>query len=76
MSACTTSDLLYETDLRLQVGGDNGEEFEIHLNGINQMLLLRGGKQNLGMNGMVKNWLEVCHGPWQDDWEDGAFSTR
>jgi hypothetical protein len=38
------------------------------------MLLLRGGMQNLGMNGMVKNWLGVCHGPWKDDWEDGAFS--
>ncbi|TVY39960.1 hypothetical protein LSUB1_G007268 [Lachnellula subtilissima] len=60
--------------LYFNVGGDNLGEFEIHLNGINQMLFLRGGKGNLGMNGMPKNWLEVCHGPWQDDWEDGAFS--
>jgi hypothetical protein len=37
------------------------------------MLKLRGGKQNLGMRGMVKNWLEVCHGPWSDGWEYGQF---
>jgi len=30
------------------------------------MLKLRGGKENLGMRGMLKNWLNVCHGPWSE----------
>lgn len=38
------------------------------------MVKLRGGMGNLGMRGMVKNWLEVCYGPWHDDWEYGHFS--
>jgi hypothetical protein len=29
-----------------------------------------------GMNGMVKNWIAICHGPWADDWTYGQFSTK
>ncbi|KAH8787484.1 hypothetical protein F5882DRAFT_354902 [Hyaloscypha sp. PMI_1271] len=54
--------------------GRNTEEFEIHLRGINEMVKWRGGKENLGMRGMVRNWLEVCYGPWHDGWEYGHFS--
>jgi len=60
--------------LVFNVGGGNVEEFEIHLRGINEMVKLRGGKDNLGMNGMVKNWLNVCYGPWNDGWKYGHFS--
>jgi hypothetical protein len=56
-----------------QVGGGNTAEYEIHLKGINDMLKIRGGKHKLGMRGMVKNWLAICHGPWSDGWEDGCF---
>jgi hypothetical protein len=38
------------------------------------MLKLRGGIKNLGMQGMVKNWLGVCFGPWREGWEEGQFS--
>ena len=38
-----------------QVGGGNTEEYEIHLKGINEMVKLRGGLENLGMRGMVRN---------------------
>ena len=37
--------------------------------GINQMLKVRGGIENLALRGMVKNWLLVCHGPWSLDFE-------
>ena len=56
------------------MGGGNTEEFEIHLKGINEMVKLRGGLENLGMRGFVKNWLDVCHGPWHADFEYGHFS--
>jgi hypothetical protein len=39
------------------------------------MLKVRGGAENTGMNGMVKNWIAVCAGPWMDDWTDGQFPT-
>jgi len=59
--------------LYFNVGGDNQEEYEIHLRGIHQMLKLRGGLKCLGMRGMVKNWLDVCYGPWVDGWEYGRI---
>jgi hypothetical protein len=37
------------------------------------MLKLRGGMESLGMRGMVKNWLDICYGPWNDDWEYGRI---
>jgi hypothetical protein len=57
----------------LKVGGGNQNEYEIHLQGIHQMLKLRGGIQNLGMRGMVKNWLSICYSPWNDGWEYGKI---
>ncbi|ESZ92595.1 hypothetical protein SBOR_7012 [Sclerotinia borealis F-4128] len=59
--------------LYFNVGGGNGEEYETHLSGINQMLILRGGMGNLGMRGMIKNWLGICYGPWNHDWHHGSF---
>ncbi|TGO65914.1 hypothetical protein BELL_0993g00020 [Botrytis elliptica] len=61
------------TDQMLLVGGGDGEEYEMHLSGINQMLTMRGGMANLGMRGMIKNWLGVCYGPWHPDWHYGLF---
>ncbi|TGO86800.1 hypothetical protein BPOR_0275g00030 [Botrytis porri] len=61
------------TDQMLIVGGGDGEEYEMHLLGINQMLTMRGGMGNLGMRGMIKNWLGVCYGPWHHDWHYGLF---
>jgi hypothetical protein len=55
------------------VGGGNPAEYETHLKGINQMLKVRGGIKELGLRGMVKNWLAICHGPWSEDWEYGHF---
>ncbi|THV54388.1 hypothetical protein BGAL_0028g00440 [Botrytis galanthina] len=55
------------------VGGGDGEEYEMHLLGINQMLIMRGGMGSLGMRGMIKNWLGVCYGPWNHDWHYGLF---
>ncbi|TAQ86471.1 hypothetical protein B7494_g5204 [Chlorociboria aeruginascens] len=55
--------------LYFNVGGNSQKEYEMHLNGIHQMLKVRGGKEKLGMRGMLRNWLNVCHGPWADDWE-------
>ncbi|KAM3074622.1 hypothetical protein ACMFMG_008050 [Clarireedia jacksonii] len=57
-----------------QVGGGNAREYETHLAGIHQMIILRGGIDKLGMRGMVKNWLEVCYGPWKPDWHYGLFA--
>ncbi|KAF7922680.1 uncharacterized protein EAE98_006736 [Botrytis deweyae] len=59
--------------LYFNVGGGDGEEYEMHLSGINQMLTMRGGMANLGMRGMIKNWLGVCYGPWHPDWHYGLF---
>jgi hypothetical protein len=59
-----------------KVTGNNGEEYDIHLRGIHQMLKVRGGADMTGMNGMVKNWIAICHGPWADDWTYGQFSTK
>jgi hypothetical protein len=44
------------------------EEYEVHLNGIHQMLNVRGGVHNTGMRGMVRNWIKNCYGPWKEDW--------
>ncbi|KUJ16289.1 uncharacterized protein LY89DRAFT_617425 [Mollisia scopiformis] len=55
------------------VGGNNVDEYEIHLRGIDQMLKVQGGKEATGMRGMVKNWLGVSHGPWSPGFEYGAF---
>lgn len=60
--------------LREQVRGANVEEYEIHLKGIDQMLQVRGGKENTGMRGMVMNWLSIAHGPWSEGFEYGAFA--
>ena len=38
-----------------------------------QILQLRGGIQSLGMRGMVKNWLDICYGPWSGGWEYGRI---
>lgn len=59
---------------KYQVGGADGEEYEVHLLGINQMLLIRGGMGNLGMRGMIRNWLKICYGPWSHDWHYGLFA--
>ena len=47
-----------------KVGERNVEEYETHLRGIHQMIKVRGGLKNLGMQGMVKNWIGICYGPW------------
>ncbi|KAM3154873.1 hypothetical protein ABEW05_004679 [Botrytis cinerea] len=57
----------------LVVGGGDGEEYEMHLLGINKMLTMRGGMNTLGMSGMITNWLKVCYGPWNHDWHYGLF---
>ena len=49
------------------------EEHIVHLNGINKMLAVRKGVQNLGMRGIAKNWLGVCHGPWSIGYIEGGF---
>lgn len=56
------------------MGGGDAIEYETHLAGIHQMLMLRGGIDRLGMRGMVKNWLKVCYGPWSSDWHYGQFA--
>ncbi|KAA8571231.1 hypothetical protein EYC84_000564 [Monilinia fructicola] len=61
-------------DEMLLVGGGNAEEYEMHLSGINQMLTIRGGMGSLGMRGMIKNWLGICYGPWNNDWHYGIFA--
>jgi hypothetical protein len=40
------------------------------------MLNVRGGIENLGMTGMVKNWIAVCHGPWSPGWTYGQFRIK
>lgn len=64
---------LYTLLIVIKVGGGNSGEYEIHLKGIDQMLRFRGGMMTLGMRGMVKNWLEICYGPWDGGWQDGSF---
>ncbi|KAK6595990.1 fungal specific transcription factor domain-containing protein [Botrytis cinerea] len=59
--------------LYFNVGGGDGEEYEMHLSGINKMLTMRGGMDTLGMSGMITNWLKVCYGPWNHDWHYGLF---
>ncbi|CAD6448455.1 beb1b999-0530-4624-af24-c03827c23f95 [Sclerotinia trifoliorum] len=59
--------------LYFNVGDGDGEEYEMHLRGINQMLIMRGGVENLGMRGIIKNWLKSCYGPWNHDWHYGLF---
>lgn len=59
--------------LYFNVGDGDGEEYEMHLKGINQMLIMRGGMGNLGMRGIIKHWLKSCYGPWSDDWHYGLF---
>ncbi|KAF7869864.1 hypothetical protein EAF04_004648 [Stromatinia cepivora] len=59
--------------LYFNVGDGDGEEYEMHLSGIKQMLIMRGGVGNLGMRGIVKNWLKSCYGPWNHDWHYGLF---
>jgi hypothetical protein len=49
-------------------------EYMVHLKGIERMVAVRGGAEKLGMRGMVKNWLGVCHGPWSPGFEEGGFS--
>ncbi len=42
------------------MGDGNTAEYEIHLNGINDMLKIRGGKQKLGMRVWLRiGWLFV-----------------
>ncbi|KAF8859056.1 hypothetical protein BDZ45DRAFT_621439 [Acephala macrosclerotiorum] len=60
--------------LYFNVGGANVDEYEIHLRGIDQMLKFRGGMKNLGMRGMVKNWLSIAFGPWHESFEFGQFA--
>lgn len=56
------------------IDGNDFTEYETHLRGINQMVKLRGGVQNLGIRGQLTTWLAYyCHGPWSPDWEDGHF---
>ncbi|RDW69606.1 hypothetical protein BP6252_08626 [Coleophoma cylindrospora] len=63
--------------LYFNVGGGDPDEYEAHLRGINQMIVLRGGLQNLGSTRrMVLKWLGVCFGPWNPDWEYGTFSSQ
>lgn len=50
------------------------DEYEIHLRGIDQMVKYRGGTKNLGMRGMVKNWLSISFGPWHEEFEYGQFT--
>jgi len=40
------------------------------------MIKIRGGLQNLGMRGMVKNWLDICYGPWQEGFRYGLFKSE
>jgi hypothetical protein len=55
-----------------QVGNGDLSEYDVHLDGIHQMLALRGGVQNIRMRGIVSNWLSVCFGPWHPAWTEEA----
>jgi Fungal specific transcription factor domain len=48
-------------------------EYMVHLKGIERMVSLRKGVQNLGMKGIVRNWLRICHGPWSVEYKEGGF---
>ena len=72
-----SSDEMIVTALCLLYFDINGEvrveEYMVHLRGIEMMLAVRGGMESLGMRGMVRNWLKVCHGPWSPGFAEGGF---
>lgn len=37
------------------------DEYKVHLEGLGKMVDLRGGLENLGYNGLLKNWYHWCH---------------
>jgi hypothetical protein len=71
------SDEMITTALCLLYFDINGEikadEYMVHLRGIERMLAVRGGVDTLGMRGIVRNWLGVCHGPWSPGYTEGGF---
>lgn len=49
------------------------KEYEIHLRGIQQMIVIRGGIEMLNMGGVVGGWLRRIFGPWSEGFEYDHF---
>ena len=37
------------------------DEYRVHLEGLGEMVDMRGGLEHLGYNGLLKNWYYWCH---------------
>jgi len=60
--------------LHFNVGGGDPIEYVMHLQGLHQMLMFRGGKDTLEATSLAKPWVDVVHGPWQEGWEHSLNS--